>query len=137
MRYLLDTNICLYLIARRPAHVRHKFNAVPVGDIGISSISVAELQFGVEKSSRPEQAALALEQLLLFLPIADFDAVAAHHYGKLRAMLERNGTPIGPLDMLIAAHALALETTLVTNNVREFQRVLGLAIENWADAESS
>ena len=70
-------------------------------------------------------------------PIADFDAVAAHHYGKLRAMLERNGTPIGPLDMLIAAHALALETTLVTNNVREFQRVLGLAIENWADAESS
>jgi len=133
MRYLLDTNICIYLIKKRPRQVLEKFDAYSVGEIGVSSITVAELQYGVRKSQRPVKNQQALQQFLLPLVIADFDEQAAIGYGEVRAVLEAQGTPIGPLDTLIAAQAISLDVTLVTNNVREFSRVQGLGFENWLD----
>ena len=133
MKYLLDTNICIYLIKRKPRQVLEKFNAYSVGEIGISSITVAELEYGVAKSRYPAENRQALMQFLAPLVIAAFDERAAIAYGEIRAALEAQGKPIGSLDTLIAAHALSLETTLVTNNVREFSRVPGLDLENWVD----
>ena len=131
MIFLLDTNICIYLTKRRPAEVLRKFEEYAVGDIGVSSVTVAELYFDVQKSQHPAQNEQALEQFLLPLAAAAFDLKAAATYGRIRATLEKQGTPIGPLDTLVAAHALSLDLTLVTNNVREFGRVPGLSIENW------
>ena len=133
MRYVLDTNICIYLIKQKPAGVMARFDELTVGDVGVSSITVAELQFGVHKSRYSERNRRALEQFLLPLEIAGFDGRAAEAYGIVRAALERRGTPIGALDTLIAAHALGLEATLVTNNVSEFARVPGLRIDNWVE----
>jgi tRNA(fMet)-specific endonuclease VapC len=133
MRFLLDTNICIYLIKKKPPQVLQKFSVYSVGEIGISAISVAELQFGVQKSRYPTKNQRALEQFLIPLTIADFDHPAATTYGLIRTLLEGQGTPIGPLDRLIAAHALSLNVTLVTNNVREFSRVPNLKLINWAD----
>ena len=130
---LLDTNICIYLIKRKPQEVLQRFNAYDVGDIAISSITVAELEFGVQKSKFIQQNKQALVQFLLPLTIVDFDASAANTYGLIRARLEKKGTPIGSLDTLIAAHAVSLKATLITNNVKEFVRVSGLKIENWVD----
>lgn len=129
-RYLLDTNICIYIINRKPAGVFQHFEGLHVGDIAISSITGAELAYGVAKSgsTRNQQA---LEKFLAPLDIIPFDAATMRHYGLLRTRLEQQGTPIGPLDMLIAAHALALGCTLVTNNLREFERVPSLQLENW------
>jgi tRNA(fMet)-specific endonuclease VapC len=132
MKVLLDTNICIYTIKQEPAWVKERFAALSFGDVGVSSITVAELQYGVQKSRYPERNGQALQQFLLPLLIADFDDCAAEAYGAIRAALERQGTPIGPMDMLIAAHALSLDVTLVTNNEREFSRVPGLRIVNWA-----
>lgn len=132
MRYLLDTNICIYLIKKKPPEVLEEFRGHSVGEIGLSSITVAELEYGVQKSRYPDQNQRALEQFLVPLVIADFDHKAAVAYGGIRASLERQGTPIGALDMLIAAHALSLGVTLVTNNVREFSRVPDLKVVNWA-----
>lgn len=131
MIYLLDTNICIYIIKQRPIAVRQKFMAYQIGDIGVSSITIAELQVGVERNQQRNQAALALEQLLQSLLVLNFDLRAAAAYGKLRTHLESRGTPIGPLDSLIAAHAISLDATLVTNKLREFARVPGLKAENW------
>ncbi|MCH8961789.1 MAG: type II toxin-antitoxin system VapC family toxin [Bacteroidetes bacterium] len=131
MKVLLDTNICIYLIKRRPQEVRERFERYAVGEVGLSSITVSELQYGVEKSRRVEQNRAALMQFLLPLVIADFDYESAVVYGRVRAELERLGTPMGPLDTLIAAHALSLDVTLVTNNEREFSRVSDLRVENW------
>ena len=133
MRYLLDTNICIYLIKKRPHQVLGRFNAYSVGEIGVSSITVAELQYGVRKSQHPVKNQQALKQFLLPLVIADFDEQAAIAYEEVRAVLEAQGTPIGPLDTLIAAQATSLDVTLVTNNVKEFSRVQGLRFENWVD----
>lgn len=133
MKLMLDTNICIYVIKQKPAEVLARFNSYAVGDIVVSSITVAELQFGVRKSQQPERNQKALDQFLLPLLVVDFDQIAAASYGAIRATLERQGRPLGPLDMLIAAHALCLGLTLVTNNVGEFDRVQGLAVENWAD----
>jgi len=133
MRYLLDTNICIYLIKKRPRQVLQKFNAYSVGEIGVSSITVAELQYGVHKSQHPAEDQQALKQFLLPLVIADFDEQAAIAYGEVRAVLEARGTPIGPLDTLIAAQAISLDVALVTNNAREFSRVPDLRFENWVD----
>jgi len=133
MRYLLDTNICIYLIKGQPRQALQKFTALSMGEIGVSSITAAELHHGVQKSQHTAKNQQALEQFLLPLVIADFDAEAAMVYGQIRAALERQGTPIGPLDTLIAAHALSLDTTLVTNNVKEFSRVPDLRIANWVD----
>ena len=132
MRFMLDTNICIYIIKQKPPEVLVRFNSYVVGDIAVSSITVAELQFGVQKSQQPERNQQALNHFLLPLTVVDFDQTAATTYGEVRASLERQGRPIGPLDMLIAAHALNLKLTLATNNAGEFARVQGLVVENWA-----
>ena len=132
MKYMLDTNICIYLITQKPLQVRRHFHEHTVGDIGVSSISIAELWYGVQKSRYPEQNQSALERFLMPLIVAEFDALAAVVYGSIRAGLERQGTPIGALDTLIAAHALSLDATLVTNDTRAFARVPGLKVANWA-----
>ena len=133
MKYLLDTNICIYLIRKKPSSVIQKFNAYSVGDIGISSITAAELYYGVQKSQRQAQNRQALMQFLAPLYIFDFNVESAVAYGEIRAILEAGGTPIGSLDTLIAAQAKSLEVTLVTNNTREFSRVPGLRLENWVN----
>lgn len=132
MRLLLDTNICIYVIKRKPPEVLERFNQHDVGNIAISSITVAELRYGVEKSQQVARNARALNQFLLPLIIVDFDDDAAETYGRIRAQLERQGSPLGPLDTLIAAHALSLNLTLVTNNTREFARVPGLTLQDWS-----
>ena len=131
MIYLLDTNICLYLIKHRPPQVLERFRRCAVGDIGLSTVTLAELQYGVARSRFPAQNQQALDAFTLPLEVVAFDAAAAVAYGPVRAALERQGTPIGALDLLIAAHALSLGVTLVTNNPREFSRVSGLRVENW------
>ena len=133
MKYLLDTNICIFLIKQKPAATLDRFRTLAVGDIGISSITVAELQYGVAKSQHIEQNRQALAQFLAPLEIVDFDYAAAVAYGTIRSALERAGTPIGSLDTLIAAHALSLDLTMVTNNVREFARVPQLEVEDWVN----
>lgn len=131
MRYLLDTDICIYAIKNRPAQVIARLRAHETDGLGISSISVGELFFGAAKSGSVRNLE-ALRHFLEPLEIADFDAAAAEVYGDVRLALERAGTPIGPLDTQIAAHALAMGVVLVTNNTREFERVSGLVVENWA-----
>lgn len=129
--FMLDTNICIYamkgnelvlksLIARKPTQIH------------LSVVTEAELRFGAAKSSAPDRTLAALENFLGPLTVVDFSSDCARAYAEVRARLERAGTPIGPLDTLIAAHALSQRMTLVTNNVGEFQRVPGLKIENWA-----
>ena len=131
MKFLLDTNICSYLIKQKPPEILQKFNTYQVGDIGISSITVAELKYGVQKSQFPNKNHQALEKFLLPLQIVDFDRAAADTYGIIRAMLEKKGTPIGSLDTLIAAHALSLGVVLITNSEKEFSRVPNLKLDNW------
>ncbi|HTH80231.1 MAG TPA: type II toxin-antitoxin system VapC family toxin [Ramlibacter sp.] len=131
MQYLLDTNICIYVINQRPSVVLAQFLAHEDEGIAISSISAAELHFGVRKSGSARNLR-ALENFLAPLMVLDFDLDAARVCGDLRAALERKGVPIGPYDTQIAAHALATGLTLVTNNEREFKRVPGLSLENWA-----
>ena len=131
MEYILDTNICIYIIKRKPTIVLEKFKKFPLGSIGISAITLAELQFGIQKSSNPEKNLNALNQFIIPLEIIDFDYNATIEYGIIRAELEKKGTPIGSLDTLIGAHAKSLDLTLVTNNEKEFVRILGLRIENW------
>ena len=133
MHYMLDTNICIYAIKHRPPELLAALRAHESAGIGLSSITVAELSFGVHKSGSARNIA-ALQQFLEPLEIADFDRAAAWHYGRLRATLDAAGTPIGPigpLDTQIAAHARALDVTLVTHNTREFSRVPGLLLSDW------
>jgi len=131
MNLLLDTNICIYLIKRRPPSVLKRFDAFDAGTLAVSSITVAELEFGVQKSQYLSQNEQALQQFLLPLVILVFDHEAARTYGKIRAWLETRGKTIGALDMLIAAHALSKGLPLATNNVREFSKVPGLKVINW------
>ena len=132
IKYMLDTNICVYVIRRKPEHVIQRLQRLQVSDVGISSITLGELEYGVAKSLKPQQNKLALTEFLAPIEILPYDDVAARHYGELRAYLERQGTPIGSLDTLIAAHAVSLKCVLVTNNIAEFRRVPGLKIENWS-----
>jgi len=132
MRYMLDTNTCIYIIRRRPASVIERLREAEPADVGVSAITVSELEYGAAKSSRPAQSYFALARFLAPLEIAPYDHRAAHAYGPIRAELEAGGRVIGPLDLLIAAHARALGAVLVTNNKREFRRIPGLAVENWA-----
>ena len=132
MKVLLDTDITSYLFGNRAERVRERFLDYAAGDVGISSITAAELAFGVSvnPSARNRRSVeLALEALT----IVPFDRNAVHFYGELRAGLHRRGTLIGALDMLIAAQALSLDVPLVTNNLREFRRVPGLRVENWLE----
>lgn len=132
MRYLLDTNICIYLIKQKPPAVLQRFQTLEVGDIGISSITVFELECGVAKSSRPEQNQQALQQFLQPLTVLSFDASAAQAAGSIRAELERKGTPIGSYELLIGAQARQAGLVLVSNNTREFERIPELKLENWS-----
>ena len=131
MRFLLDTNICIYIIKQKPPLVLEKFRTLETSEVGISSITVAELEYGVYKSQRQEQNRAALSQFLSPLTIVPFDQNATQTYGEIRAELERQGIVIGSMDMLIAAQAISLGLTLVTNNVRELSRIPGLVLENW------
>ena len=133
MKVLLDTNICIYMIKNKPPAVRKRFEALVPGSIFVSAVTVAELRYGVEKSAAKEKNALALESFLLPLEIVAFDYESALVYGKIRADLERQGMPIGGMEMLITAQALAHNFTLVTHNLREFQRVQGLRCESWVN----
>lgn len=130
--YMLDTNICIYIINARPPAVLARFRKEHLGSIGISSVTAAELAFGVAKSGSARNHE-ALEMFMATLEIMPFDASTIWHYGELRAELERRGQPIGALDTMIAAHALAANTILVTNNTREFVRVPALRLQNWAE----
>jgi tRNA(fMet)-specific endonuclease VapC len=129
---MLDTNICIYIIKKKPEQVIERLKQTRISDIGISSITLSELEYGAARSSKPEQNRLALGEFLAPLEILSYDDMAAYEYGKIRAYLHRKGTLIGSMDMLIAAHALSVDCSLVTNNVREFNRVPSLKIENWA-----
>jgi len=131
MKYLLDTNICVALIRHKPKTLIKQLTSYKPGDIGISTITVAELVYGAQKSSQTEQNMTALDQFLLPLETADFDQSAAVVYGHIRTYLETKGTLIGSMDMLIAAHALSLDVALVTNNMHEFKRVPNLKLEDW------
>ncbi|MBQ5422764.1 MAG: type II toxin-antitoxin system VapC family toxin [Clostridiales bacterium] len=131
MRYMLDTNICIFVIKHKPEAVFRKMESIDPRDVCISSITYAELIHGVEKSSETERNRVALSLMLSNIEIEDFDVEAANCYGRIRADLESKGTPIGPLDTMIAAHAQSLGCTIVTNNVREFKRVKDLKIEDW------
>ena len=131
MKYMLDTNICIYIIKKNPIQVLEKFSTVNKNDMCISSITLAELKFGVRKSNNPAKNKLTLMLFLAGIKILPFDDAAATEYGDIRATLERRGTPIGANDLFIAAHAKSMRLTLVTNNIKEFERVDGLQIENW------
>lgn len=130
---LLDTNICIHIINARPAAVLQRFRDYRIGEIGVCSVVAAELAYGVAKSGS-ERNRRALEMFFAPLAILPFDEAAFWAYGDLRAELERRGTPIGSLDTLIAAHALSLDATLVTNNTAEFARVPNLQLDNWVRA---
>lgn len=132
IQYMLDTDICIYIIKRKPADVIKRLMKSRISQIGISSITLSELESGVEKSSKQEQNQVALAQFLAPMEILSYGDEAAQQYGRLRAFLEKQGTPIGSLDMLIAAHALSIDCILVTNNEKEFGRVPNLKIDNWA-----
>ena len=130
MMYLLDTNICIYVINHKPQQVFERFRQYQLGQLAVSSITASELAFGVEKSGS-ERNKQALNKFLSPLEILPYDEQAVWHYAQLRHDLQSKGQTIGSLDMLIAAHALALDVVLVTNNTKEFERIERLKLENW------
>ena len=131
MKVMLDTNTCIAVIKRKPLQVLRRLSAYKVGEIGISWVTLAELEFGVAKSQHVEKNQAALDEFVLPLEIANFDRETARVYGRVRATLEKKGAPIGSLDMMIGAHALSLGATLATNNTREFSRIKGLTLVDW------
>lgn len=133
MRYMLDTNICIFIIKHKPKKVFTELLRHEPEEICISSVTYAELMHGVEKSKAIEKNRAVLTQLLSNIEILDFDAKAAEEYGDIRATLEKKGTPIGSLDMMIAGHARSLDYILVTNNTKEFNRIENLKLEDWVN----
>lgn len=131
MKYLIDTNICIYIMNKHPSDIINKFKQFEPGEISISSITVSELQYGVEKSAQQKMNRIRLAEFLAPFRILPYDEVAAKAYGTIRFQLEKQGQPIGPLDLLIAAHALSQKLILVTNNDKEFRRIKNLKVENW------
>lgn len=131
MKFLLDTNICIYVMKGSFSALGERIASTSPADVGISSITAGELLFGAEKSQHRAKTKARLDSFLSNVEVLPFDQEAAKHYGPIRSALEKKGTPIGPLDVLIAAHARSLGFTLVTNNVREFNRVPGLLVVNW------
>lgn len=134
MNYLLDTNICIYLTRKKPAAVVKRLRAKEPEEIAISTITLAELEYGIARSRYPERNRIALLEFLFPFAILDFDQKACVDYGRIRAALESKGKPIGPMDLLLAAQARSRDLTLVTNNEREFRRIEDLHIENWTHA---
>ena len=133
MQFLLDTDICIYIAKHKPRHILTRFNRMHSGDVGMSVVTYLELIYGAAKSRHVQANLATIEQLAQLIPVQALDTDTGTHYGKLRADLELRGAPIGAYDLLIAAHALTLELILVTNNTREFRRVKGLQLENWAE----
>ncbi len=131
MNYLLDTNILIFLLKRGNKKLLDNISKREYGELSISSITLAELEFGAQNSSKPEQNRSVFLGALSAINVIDFDDNCAFEYGKIRKDLKENGTPIGPMDMLIAATALANNMIMVTNNVGEFSRVKGLKVEDW------
>lgn len=131
MKYMMDTNICIYAIKNKPESVIRKILSQNPEDLCISVVTYAELMHGVEKSQAVEKNRIAMSLFLSAITVLDFDGEAAEVYGQIRAELERKGTPIDPMDLLIAGHARSQGLILVTNNTREFARVTGLRIEDW------
>ncbi len=130
LQYMLDTNICIYVIKTYPPELLERFNSL-AEQLCISAITLGELQYGAEKSARRLHNLQAIEHFSARLEVLPFSAKAAIHYGQVRIELERAGTPVGPHDMLIAAHARSEGLIVVTNNLREFDRISGLRVENW------
>jgi len=131
MKYLIDTNICIYLMNQHPPQVLEKFRKVGVGEIAVSSVTVSELYYGAQKSKKIKQNIKRIEEFIYPFDVLSYDESASKEYGKIRAYLERKGQVIGPLDILIAAHALSMNLILITNNIKEFRRVKSLPVENW------
>lgn len=132
MGFMLDTNTCIFLIKRKKPKILSRLKRHQAGDIGISSVTLAELEYGVSKSLHVQKNKQALDEFIIPLEVAVFDEKASAAYGKVRAALERAGTPIGSMDMLIGAHALSLGVTLVTSNAREFKRIKYLKVVDWS-----
>jgi len=135
IKYLIDTNICIYIMNRRPIEIIHKFKQFDVGEIGVSTITVSELQYGVAKSKNYRLNEQRIEEFLSPLEILPYDEIAAGIYGDIRLQLEKSGEPIGPLDLLFAAQALSRDLVLITNNEKEFKRVNNLKVENWVNSK--
>ncbi len=131
MRYMLDTNICSYILKNHPASVKQKFEVAGAGNICISAIVLAELHYGAARHPKGIVIRREIDNFLSRLVVIPWDENAADHYGAIRASLEKNGTLVGAMDMLIAAHARSCGATLVTNNLREFERINGLTSLNW------
>jgi tRNA(fMet)-specific endonuclease VapC len=130
-RYLLDTNICIYIKNHRPAEVLARFSKLPPGKVAMSAITYGELCFGAEKSLKPKETRHILEQLIALIPVLALDHSVSEQYGSIRQTLQASGKLIGNNDLWIASHARASKLILVTNNVAEFERVPGLQVENW------
>ena len=128
---MLDTNTCIYTMKRQPPAVRRRLAKIPIGDVGISGIVAAELWYGVTQSAKKKLNQEALMQFLEYLAVEDWPAEAAPEYARIRSHLRKKATPIGAMDLLIASHAVASDSILVTDNQREFRRVPGLKVENW------
>ena len=133
LRYLLDTNICIYIAKNRPVAVLKRFQQLSIGEVAMSVITHGELCYGACRSLRREEAQKALAELATMIPVLPMSSQVGERYGEIRSQLEKSGRPIGNNDLWIAAHALTLEFTLVTNNAREFARVPGLKVENWIE----
>ncbi len=131
LKYMLDTNIVIYTMKNRPDHMKKVFNQHH-GQMCISAITLGELVFGAEHSQQVERNLIDIEKMISRLDVLPFDDKAAYHFGQVRAELYRVGKPIGPYDMMIAGHARSSGLKLVTNNIKEFERVQGLQVENWA-----
>jgi tRNA(fMet)-specific endonuclease VapC len=133
MHYLLDTNICIYLIKKRPPKVLERFSQHSPQDVAISTITLFELEYGVEKSQYQQRSKDALAKFLLPLNLINLDRSSATEAAIIRAQLEKKGMPIGPYDLLIAGLARSRDMTLVTNNIKEFERIVSLHLENWVE----
>ena len=130
-RYMLDTNICIYIAKHQPPEVKARFERLKPGQLVMSAITYGELYYGASKSNQRAKALTQLEELAQDIPVENLDAKAAQAYGEIRAALEKQGRLIGNNDLWIGAHAMALDVTLATNNEREFKRIAGLSVENW------
>lgn len=131
MKYILDTNICIAIMKKVPPRLRIRLEGFPLEHVGVSSIVIAELWYGITQSQKQEDNEEALKDFMRYVTVLDWPAFAASAYGRIRSHLRKKGTPIGAMDLLIAAHALSLDAVLVTNNIREFKRVPNLKVENW------
>lgn len=137
IHYMLDTNICIYIAKKKPIEVLSRFEGLTIGQVGMSTVTYGELLYGVQKSQYAKKAMKTIEELIGLIPPLPIPTEAGRYYGQIRFTLEKAGKPIGNNDLWIAAHAMALNVVLVTNNVKEFHRIPHLKIENWVDTNQS